>query len=89
MAEEVIVEPPYVSRLENALKQELDGAEVRHEQLRADRYRFEVLWPAFDAMEHPERQRIVWDIVERSLDKKDFMKVSMIITIGDEDLPKE
>jgi len=88
MAEGILTEPAYVVRLTDALRQKLPGAEVEHEQLRADRYRFVVTWPQFDAMEHPERQELVWDVVEHSLDPADFMKVSMILTLGNEDLPQ-
>jgi hypothetical protein len=89
MAEGIIDKPAYVERLTQALQQKLQGAEVTSEQLRADRYRFEILWRGFDNMEHPDRQRIVWDIADALLDKQDLRKVSMILTIADDDLPKE
>jgi hypothetical protein len=33
-------------------------------------------------MGHPERQRIVWDLAERSLDPMDLLNVAMIITMA-------
>ena len=87
MAKTIVKEPPYVERLEAALKRELRGAEVKHEQVRRDRYRFIVVWDRFDRMGHPERQRKVWDIADHVLEKSDLLNVSMIITLGLKDIP--
>ena len=54
----------------------------------ADRFRFVVVWKQFDAMDHPKRQDLVWDIAERELAPQDLRNVSMILTLGDEDLPQ-
>jgi len=88
MATRVVTEPEYVATLSDALRKNLKGAVVHHEHVRGDRYRFIVAWKRFDAIDHPERQRKVWDIAEQALGK-DLLKVSMILTLGNEDLPKE
>jgi hypothetical protein len=88
MAEGAVTVPAYVPRLTAALQQRLPGAEVDTEPVRADRFRFIVVWPPFDEMGHPERQRIVWDLAEQVLEPRDLLNVSMILTLGDEDLPQ-
>lgn len=88
MAEGTVTAPPFVNRLTTALTGQLPGAEVHTEHVRADRFRFVVVWKQFDAMDHPERQDLVWDIAERELATQDLRNVSMILTLGDEDLPK-
>jgi hypothetical protein len=87
MAERLIAEPQFIAKLSEALKRRLPGAEVMHEHIRADRYRFVVVWPKFDAMGHPERQRLVWDVAEQELDANDVLNVGMILTLGLDDLP--
>lgn len=89
MAEKLIAKPAFVARLSDALRRQLAGAEVTDEQIRADRYRFVVLWGRFDSMGHPERQRLVWEIAERELNREDLQNVGMILTIGEEDLPAD
>ena len=89
MAETSVAPPSYVTTLADALRKRLPGADVRYEVIRADRYRFFVVWPQFDAMDHPERQHLVWDVVEQNLSKPDLLKVGMILTMGLEDLPPE
>ncbi len=89
MAEGTVTKPPYVEQLTIALESALKGAEVDVEQVRDDRYRFIVVWPGFDQLGHPERQDIVWDLVAKTLDRADIRKVTMILTLGLEDLPQE
>lgn len=89
MAEKTLRAPSYVRRLSDALKERLPGANVHHEQIRRDRYRFIAVWDGFDDMDHPERQELVWDIVEQTLSKPDLLKVGMILTLGLEDLPPQ
>jgi hypothetical protein len=79
--------PTYVQTLATALKSRLRRAEVTFERVRGDRFRFEVIWGKFDSMGHPERQRLVWDIVDGVLEKQDLLNVAMIITLGKHDLP--
>jgi hypothetical protein len=88
MAEGTLIKPTYVAKLTDALTRELPGCAVRTEHVRADRYRFEVVWPPFDEMGHPERQEQVWDIAERALGDE-LVKVTMILTLGLEDLPRD
>jgi hypothetical protein len=89
MAEGTVVEPAYVTLLEAALRAELVGAEITHEQIRRDRYRFVIVWDKFTDVGHPERQRRVWDIAERTLDKANLWNVGMILTIAPDELPQE
>jgi hypothetical protein len=89
MAERTLTPPDYVERVEQALRRQLPGADVRHEHLRADRYRFEVLWGGFDGLGHPERQQRVWDVVEHTLGPDDLLKVAMILTLATDDVPQE
>lgn len=87
MAEGIVTDPAYVTLLALALEQRLPGVQLRHEWIRSNRYRFEVVWDRFDEMEHPERQKLVWDIADAVLSKEDLWKISMILTLGVEDLP--
>ena len=89
MAKATLTPPAFVDRLTQALTNELSGAVVRSEQVRGDRYRFEVVWPQFDGMGHPERQRLVWNIVAKTVDEQDKLNVGMILTLGLQDLPQE
>ncbi|HSZ56813.1 MAG TPA: hypothetical protein VK797_14185 [Tepidisphaeraceae bacterium] len=89
MAEKLVAEPAFVARLSDALRSQLPGSEVTPEQIRAERYRFVVVWDKFDAMGHPERQRLVWNIVSRELNREDIQNVGMILTLGLEDLPSD
>ncbi|HSU66988.1 MAG TPA: hypothetical protein VLJ39_08965 [Tepidisphaeraceae bacterium] len=77
-----------MNRLIAALTQQLPGSEVHTEHVRAERFRFVIVWSQFDAMDHPERQQLVWDIAERELAPQELRNVSMILTLGDEDLPQ-
>jgi len=88
MDERLLAEPAFVARLSDALRRRLQGAQVDHEHVRGDRYRFVVVWDPFDAMDHPERQRLVWDVAEGELDRSDLLNVSMILTLGTGDLPQ-
>ncbi|HWE93474.1 MAG TPA: hypothetical protein VG269_05815 [Tepidisphaeraceae bacterium] len=88
MAQVAVTKPPYVERLSVAIKDELPGALVDVEHVRGDRYRFVVIWGRFDSMGHPERQQLVWDLAERALGPE-LLKVTMILTLGNEDLPPE
>ena len=89
MAEGIVTQPLFVERLSGALRRQLPGAHVAHEPIRANRYRFIVAWDQFDAMGHPERQRLVWNIATRELNREDLLNVGMILTLGKEDLPSE
>jgi len=82
MAKGTVTEPAYVAALTRVLGQLLAGAEIKHERIRGDRYRFEVISDRFEGMGHPERQRTVWDAVEAALERTDLLKVGMIITVA-------
>lgn len=89
MAQGTLTKPAYVDKLTAALLRAMKGAEVDVEHVRGDRYRFVVVWKGFDAMGHPERQEMVWDLVEKNVSKADLLKVAMVLTLGVEDLPRE
>lgn len=82
MAEGIVMEPAYVGQLAAALQQRLAGAQIVHECVRRDRYRFIIVWERFENLGHPERQRMVWDIADSVLDKADLLNVAMIITLA-------
>ncbi|MGA2581842.1 MAG: hypothetical protein ABSG31_01085 [Tepidisphaeraceae bacterium] len=87
MAKGTLSSPPYVEKLTKALQKKLSGADIDHEFVRKDRYRFVVVWKKFDKMDHPERQRLVWEIAKEALPPKSLWNISMILTLGPSDLP--
>jgi hypothetical protein len=89
MAKDTLVEPAYVTRLAVALQRALPESQLTHEQIRRDRYRFVVVADAFEHMGHPERQRLVWEVADQTLDKSDLMRIGMIITMAPAELPSE
>jgi acid stress-induced BolA-like protein IbaG/YrbA len=88
MAEGTLIEPAYLVRLTSALQQRLPDAQVSHEQIRRDRYRFVVVSEQFNDLGHPERQRIVWDIADATLGKQDLLNIGMILTLAPADYPE-
>lgn len=78
--------PAYVDKLVAAFKHELPDADVEYEQVRRDRYRFIVISRQFDGMGHPERQELVWQLTERTLNAQELLKVTMILTIGEQEM---
>ena len=88
MAEGIVTLPDYVAPLTQRLHSDLPSAEVSHEQVRGDRYRFVVIWGGFEGMGHPERQRRVWEIAESVVAKSDLLKVAMIVTMAPSELPE-
>jgi hypothetical protein len=89
MATGTVTPPTYVQRLADALQGGLPGAQVKHEQVRRDRYRFVVVWDQFDNLGHPERQKRVWDIADATLPKSDLLNVAMIITLAPSEVPTD
>jgi hypothetical protein len=87
MAEGTLTEPTYVGRLMAAIQRALPDARIAHEQVRRDRYRFTVVSERFRDLGHPERQRIVWDIADTTLQKPELLNVAMIMTIAQSDYP--
>ncbi len=82
MAEGTIAEPAYIALLTEALHRRLPTASIAHEQVRRDRYRFIVVDDSFTNIGHPERQLLVWKVVEEVVDKADIWNVAMIITMA-------
>ncbi len=82
MAEGIVTEPAYVAHLSTALKTALKDAQITHERVRGDRFRFVVIADEFDGMEHPQRQRKVWDLADKTLGKDNLLNVAMIITLS-------
>lgn len=75
--------PLYVNKLEAEIQKAIPGSRIWHEWVRKDRYRLIVVSKKFERLGHPERQRKVWDIADKALDKSDLLKVSMILTMSD------
>ena len=78
--------PVFVQNLVDALQKNLGEAglecEVTIEPVEGTRmFRFFVISDGFGAMQHSERQTVVWRIADRSLPDVDAMKVSMIMTL--------
>ena len=78
--------PAFVADLRAALQRELRGAQVQAEQIRGNRYRFEVLWERFSGVGHPERQKRVWAIAERVVPGPRLLDVGMILTLAPEEI---
>ena len=90
MAKATLKRPPsFVTALESALRRELPKAEVTTEHVRGRRYRFIIVWPGFDGVGHPERQRRVWKVAESVVPRGDLLDVGMILTIAPDELPQE
>jgi stress-induced morphogen len=90
MAEGTLAEPTYVAQVSASLQAALPNAQLTHEQVRRDRYRFIMVDETFENMGHPERQRLVWNIAEKALsDRADLLKVAMIITLAPSELYSE
>jgi hypothetical protein len=86
MSDELMTEPAYVKQLTDALRQKMNGCQIDYERIRRDRYRFVVVWDAFENMEHPERQKLVWDIAGNLFTKAELWNIGMIITLAPSEL---
>ena len=85
MAQAVKV-PKFVRDLVAALTAYYPGAEIDVERVpRTNRYRLLMVSPRFDRIGHLRRQHKVWDIVQETLEDKDLVRISMIVTLS----PKE
>lgn len=78
--------PAFVQNLVDALQNNLAEAglesEIKIEPVPGTKmYRFFVVSDGFGAMQHSERQTVVWRIVDRALPQSDALKVSMIMTL--------
>lgn len=86
--------PTFVQTLADALVRNLKDAgidcEVRQEPVQGTKmYRFFVVAEGFKAMQHSERQTVVWRIVDKSLQPSDAVKVSMIMTLTPEEFGED
>lgn len=78
--------PAFVQNLIDALTKNLGEAglecEIRIEPVAGTKmYRFFVISDGFAAMQHSERQTVVWRIVDKAIPQSDAVKVSMIMTL--------
>jgi len=82
--------PKFVDRLRKALVEDLGQAgikaKVEVQPVRTTKlYRFLVLAPKFARLRHTERQGLVWRIAERTLDPDQQLRISMIVTLSDDE----
>jgi stress-induced morphogen len=90
MVEGTLAKAAYVAEVSAALHAAMPNAQLTHEQVRRDRYRFIMVDDTFENMGHPERQRLVWDVVAKALsDRADLLKVAMIIALAPSELCSE
>lgn len=89
MAEDTLTAPAYVAKLLAALAVAFPGAQIDAEHVRAERYRFVVVWDGFDAMEHAERQHRVWKLADDVLNEEELLAVTMILTLGPDELARD
>jgi stress-induced morphogen len=82
MSEGIVTEQNHITLLASAMKEAFPDALLMPEQARRGRYRLTVVSDSFNDMGHPERQRLVWDIADRTLGKADLRKVAMILTVA-------
>ena len=82
MARRISKGPPHIMRLVEALREVIPRAQINLEWLRRRRYRFVVVSSKFERMDHPERQRLVWDLAGQVVPGEQIFEVGMIITIG-------
>lgn len=80
------VSPPFVEQLKKALKQQLQdagiNADVDAEPAGGTKlYRFFVISDDFQQLSHSERQGVVWRIAQKELQPSDQVKISMILTL--------
>lgn len=78
--------PAFVQNLVDAFQKNLGEAglecEIKIEPVSGTKmYRFFVISDGFGAMQHSERQTVVWRIVDKALPQSDAVKVSMIMTL--------
>lgn len=79
--------PGFAEALATALKDGFPDAQVDMERIgRTNRYRFAVISPRFQRMDHPKRQNLVWDIAERVLKPQELLRVGLILTLRPDDL---
>ena len=82
--------PPFIEELRIALIRDLKKAGIKaqiHEEPvpTTKLYRVTILAPQFKAMRHSERQNLVWRIAEKALSPDDQLRISMILTLSNEE----
>ena len=82
--------PAYVEQLTKALIRDLKksgiDAVVEAEAVPTTLlYRIHVLAPQFKNMTHSERQNVVWRIAEKALSPDDQLRISMIVTLANDE----
>ena len=78
--------PKFVRDLIAALTAQYPDAEIDVERVpHTNRYRLLMVSPKFERIGHLRRQHKVWDIVQETLEDKDVVRISMIVTLA----PKE
>lgn len=65
------------------------GGEAQHVKVAPDRYRFELLTPAFDDVTHYQRQLRVWEVVDRTLDADAKLGITLIFPYAPADFDEE
>jgi len=82
--------PSFLPLLKKKIIETLQGsgikAEIRSEPVPGTSlFRLAVLSPQFKAMSHSERQSLVWRIVDFSIPQEDQMRISMILTLTEDE----
>ncbi len=78
--------PTFVTGLVAALQAALPNAEVEAEPVGStNTYRLAVVSTRFNRMDHPRRQNLVWDVVEKTLSPEEMLRISMILTLRPEE----
>lgn len=82
--------PEFLETLKRALADSLKeaGIEARISSERVPGTKLHRVWvlaPRFGRMMHPERQNFVWRIAKRAISPDDQMRISMIVTLTDEE----
>ena len=82
--------PLFLKRLTKALVDTLNGSGIQARVLTepvptTKLYRVAVFSPQFEAMKHSERQSLAWRIAERTLSPDEQLRISMILTLTDEE----
>ena len=82
--------PMFLDQLKDALIRTLKAngiaAKVQTKPVEGTKlYRVAIVSPQFKALKHSERQSLVWRIAERALNPDDQMRISMMLTLSEEE----
>ena len=82
--------PAFLEQLKKAIVETLKvngiSAKVRTEPVPTTKlYRVAVFSPQFKQMRHSERQNLVWRIAEKAVSPDEQMRISMILTLTDDE----